>query len=302
MSIGNPKPLHYKLFSLFSVVRGYNILMIVIAQYLAAIFILGKDYSIREVLLNFHLFLIILASSLAIAAGYIINSFYDTEKDYINRPQKTMLDNYISQKTKLSVYFILNILTIVIASYVSFRAVVFFSLYIFGLWFYSHKLKKLPFVGNITASILAITPFFAVFIYYHNFDLVIFIHATYLFLLLTIREIVKDLENLRGDFAQNYQTIPVVYGIRFTKKIISLLVLFTTIPTLILMTNNFNLGYMNWYFLLSFVLLVTFLILIWQAGTKAQYNKMHNFLKFIIVAGVFSILLIEIDMVINRFL
>jgi len=118
---------------MFSVVRGYNILVLVIAQYLTSIFILAPDKSIREVVFDLNLFVLVLASALTIASGYIINSLYDSEKDLINRPHKSMLDRLVSQNTKLSFYFVLNFLAVVMASYVSFRTVVFISLYIFGI-------------------------------------------------------------------------------------------------------------------------------------------------------------------------
>jgi 4-hydroxybenzoate polyprenyltransferase len=248
-----------KLASLFSVVRGYNILILFIAQYLASIYILAPEKPLREVLFDVNLFVLVIACTFAIASGYLINNFYDAEKDLINRPHKTLLDNYISQKTKLAIYFILNFLSVILASYVSFKAVIFFSLFIFFLWLYSHKLKKYPFIGTLVASILAITPFFAVFVYYHNFDMVIFVHATFLFLIISIRELTKDLENLKGDLTQDYHTIPVVYGVKVSKVILSLLVALTLIPTLILISNKFEIGYMHYYFLLSFILMIIFL-------------------------------------------
>ena len=178
-----------KFFSMFSVVRGYNILVIFIAQYLISIFILAKDKPLSEVVLDINLLMMVLASAATIAAGYIINNFYDYEKDLINRPHKSLLDRLVSQNIKLSFYFVLNFMAVIMASYVSFRTVVFFSIYIFGIWFYSHKLKRLPIIGNLTSAILTLTPFFAVFVYYKNFDLVIFVHATFLFLILSMREL-----------------------------------------------------------------------------------------------------------------
>ena len=291
-----------KLASLFSVVRGYNILILFIAQYLASIYILAPEKPLREVLFDVNLFVLVIACTFSIASGYLINNFYDAEKDLINRPHKTLLDNYISQKTKLAIYFILNFLSVILASYVSFKAVIFFSLFIFFLWLYSHKLKKYPFIGTLVASILAITPFFAVFVYYHNFDMVIFVHATFLFLIISIRELTKDLENLKGDLTQDYHTIPVVYGVKFSKIILSLLVALTLIPTLILISNKFEIGYMHYYFLLSFILMIIFLFFLWKSSSKLQYTLLHNLLKLIIVIGVFSILLIDIDVVLNRVL
>ena len=64
-----------KIASLFSVVRGYNIPIIVLAQYLSAVFILSPEKNTLLVLLDLNLFLIVLASSLTIASGYIINNF-----------------------------------------------------------------------------------------------------------------------------------------------------------------------------------------------------------------------------------
>lgn len=290
-----------KFFSLFSVVRGYNILIIVIAQYLTSIYILAPDLPVREVLFDINLLMLVLASSSAIASGYIINSFYDSEKDLINRPRKTMLDRLVSQRTKLSTYFVLNFLSVIFASYVSFKAVLFFSIYIFFLWFYSHKLKKYPFVGNFTAAILAVIPFFAIFVHYGNFDIVIFVHATFLFLLISMRELVKDLENLTGDLTHGYNTIPVVYGEKTSKKMLTFLGILTLVPTILLITKfKQEIGYMEYYFYASVAGLAGFLIVLWYSKNKIHYMVLHNILKFAIVLGVFSIVLIHLELLTSR--
>lgn len=295
------KLLLLKFFSLFSAVRGYNILIIILAQYLASIYILAPQLPLRHIVFDLQLFAIVLASALAIAGGYIINGFYDSEKDLINRPIKTKLDHLISQKKILVLYFVLNLFSVFVASSVSFKAVLFFSLYIFGIWFYSHKLKKLPFIGNLTSSLLSITPFFAVFIYYRNFDTVIFVHATFLFLVIAMRELVKDLENIKGDLAQDYRTIPIVLGENPAKGMITVLVGLTIVPVYLLVTR-FDIGYMTYYFYTSVFLLLIFLGLIWFSRSHIHYLVLHNILKLIIVAGVFSILLINPDVVLNKIL
>ena len=119
---------------MFSVVRGYNILVVIVAQYLASLFIFAHNKSVKSVLLDLNLLMLVLASAAVIAGGYIINNFYDSEKDLINRPNKSMLDRLVSQNTKLSFYFVLNFSAIIMASYVSFKPVLFFSVYIFGIW------------------------------------------------------------------------------------------------------------------------------------------------------------------------
>ena len=177
------KILAMKVISLFSVVRGYNIPIIILAQYLSAIFILAPEKRALDILLDFHLFLIVFASAITIASGYIINNFYDSQKDLINRPNKSMLDRLVSQKTKLSVYFTLNFIAALMALIVSWRAFLFFSVYIFLIWFYSHKIKKFPLIGNLMAALLAVLPFFAILLYFYN------------------QISFNDLENQRGHFA-----------------------------------------------------------------------------------------------------
>jgi 4-hydroxybenzoate polyprenyltransferase len=212
-----------------------------------------------------------------------------------------MLDRLVSQRSKLTAYFVLNFFAVFFASYVSFKAVLFFAAYIFGIWLYSHKLKKIPFLGNLVSAVLAITPFFAVFVYYKNFETVIFVHAMFLFLLILSREMIKDMETMVGDIAQNYKTIPILYGTTFSKACISILVVLTLIPALLLI-YAFDVGYMYLYFYASILLMIFFLVLLWKSSSKKHYVWLHNILKFIIIAGLFSILLIDVDLVLNRLL
>ena len=288
----------YKLISLFSVVRGYNILVIIIAQYFASIFIFSEDTRALDVVLDATLFFIIFASSLVIASGYIINNFYDAEKDLINKPFKSKLDRIVSQETKLRVYFVLNFLVFILAFLVSWRAIIFFSSYIFLVWFYSHKLKKIVFLGNIMVSFLTILPFFAIFLYYKNFHQLIFMHAAYLFILILIKELIKDLESIKGDLSNGYKTSPIVYGERITKNIVLGLIVFSVVPVYFLV-NDYDIGYMDLYFYLSLLGLIFFGIKINQSTTLQHYNLLHNVIKWIILVGVFCIVLIDPKVVLH---
>ncbi len=282
----------YKLFSMLSVIRGYNVLVVLIAQYVTSIFILSENNSYKAVFLDTSLFCIVFASAITIASGYIINNFYDSEKDLINRPQKYHLDRLVSQQTKLTIYFIANFIAVIIASYVSFRAVLFFSSYIFGIWLYSHKLKRILVVKNLMATFLAILPFFAIFIYYKNYDAVIFVHAIFLSLIVFMREMIKDFENLKGDAAVGNRTVPIVFGELLAKKILIGLTIACIITAMILV-YKYPLGKMNYFFWMTSGVLLIFWILLKKSTTKKQYVLLHNLLKFVIVSGVFSIMLIE---------
>lgn len=295
------KQLILKLFSMFVVVRGFNLAMIIVAQYITAIFIMAPNQSLSEVLLDRTLFALILASVAAIASGYIINNFYDSEKDSINRPQQVSVEKMVSQNTKLILYFILNISVIIAASYVSFRAVLFFSVYIFAIWFYSHKIKKRPVVGNLTSAILTITPFFAIFLYYKNFSSLIFVFGFYLFLVLSMRELIKDLQNLKGDLLQNYKTIPVVYGEKYAKLMIIVLVVCNVSVTIFLL-KSYALERMDYFFYTSISLLFVVLLLLPKAQSRQQYSRIHILLKLLVLLGVFSIVLLNPSLILSKIL
>jgi len=281
-----------KFIGLFSVVRGYNIMMICIAQYLTAIFILSRQ-PLRQVLLDPRLFAIVLAGALAVAGGYIINAFYDQEKDLINKPTRTLMERMVGQRTKLSLYFILNFLSVIVASYVSFRAVLFFSIYIFMMWFYSHRIKKIVLLGNIVSGILSIIPFFAIFVYYHNFQKIIFVHAAFLYYLLLAKDFVKDLQNIKGDFALGYHTIATDYGERSSKQLITVLIGLTLV-CIYFLTAFPDTGSMKYYFILTAIILLGgFLPILWKGRTQIHYAFLRNLLKVIIVVGVFCIALIR---------
>jgi len=234
MSAPKANTLFFKIFSLLSVVRGYNILVLIAAQYLAAIFIFSEKRSLKYVMSDWHLLYLVLATVCVVAGGYIINNFYDVKADRINRPIKAGLDSYVKQDTKLSLYFFLNFIGFCFGLLVSWRAAFFFAVYIFGIWFYSHKLKKYPLIGLVSVTVLTILPFFTIFVHYKNFSKVIFIHAMFLFLVIMVREIIKDLENIQGAIANNYTTFPVKYGETTAKKIILLLLVLTLVPVVLL--------------------------------------------------------------------
>jgi 4-hydroxybenzoate polyprenyltransferase len=142
------------------------------------------------------------------------------------------------------------------------------------------------------ASFLAVLPFFGILLYYKNFYEVIFFHATFLFILLLVREMIKDLENIKGDLANDYQTIPIVRGELVSKRIITFLLLLSIIPVYFLI-NIFDVGYMDIYFYTCFIILIFFGIRLWKSTTKEEFLQLHNTLKFLIVAGVFCIVLID---------
>lgn len=272
-----------------------------LAQVLSAIFVFAPNKPISTILFDFKLWALLIATASVVAGGYIINHFYDKGKDSINRPIKTKIDTYISQKTKLHSYFILNFLGLGFGLMVSWRASLFFSVYIFLIWFYSHKLKRYALTGLFGGAILTLLPFFAVFAYYKNISEFIIAHTAFLFFILLIRELIKDLENLKGDMLFNYETIVVKYGEHFTRMLIVLIALLTLIPIFYLLQFP-EIGYMKYYFGIVLFGLTIVVVLVWFGKTKSHYLFLHNLLKVIIVTGVLSLMLLDTSVIIERIL
>ena len=289
-----PQKIIIKLFALFSVVRGYNLIILMLAEYLASLFIFAPEDSHLEILTSYKINGIILISVLCVAAGYIINNFYDLERDSIKRPMQTYLQKQVSQGFKLSVYTILNAAALILASTISWRVFLYFFIYQFLVWFYSHKMNRFALIKNLYMVGLRIMPFFALLIYFDNFDFNLFLHASFLTILLLITDIIKDLASKKADLIYNYNSIPVKYGDHFTKIIILILLAIDGIIAFYLL-NNYEIGLMKYFFIIAIILFIINGILIWRGKTEQDYKILHYFFKGMIVAGVFSIVLIEIN-------
>ena len=272
---------------MLSLVRWYNILLLVIAQYLASFVVLRPLTQWRVSVLDYRLHLIILASALVIAAGFVINSFYDQEKDLINRPQQTLFERLVGKNTTVQLFFAFNTLAVVLGWFISWRAAAFYAAYAGALWFYSHKLKKLTFIGNLSAAILAITPFFGIFFYFGTWHWDLFLYVSFMLFLELCRELVKDLEALKGDVIIGYPTLPVVIGVRKTKAVILLINLLSFIPAF-LVYQKFSLPV--FFFLVTCLLSITAtnIYLSWDDDT-ARVTQVSFIYKLWVVASVFSL-------------
>ena len=281
------------LFAVFASIRGYTIFVLIVAQYLSARYILAPHRGWIEHLTDHRLFLLVLASSMAISGGYIINNFYDAEKDRINRPQQYLLHQILSPRVQLGYYICFNLLCLFLAVWVSVRVFFFFLAYIIGIWLYSHALKKTYWASNIFAALLAITPFFVMSLYFKNLSTWVMYHAAFLFLIILVRDLVKDLQNFKGDWVRKYNTTAVHFGIQTTKWIVSLLIGLSFIPIALLLNENTQLRSMYYFFLFCIPYLIGILLVLWNANDQKLYLWLHNLLKILILAGVGSIVLVR---------
>jgi len=290
-STSSPK-LFLQAIGLFSLVRGVNVSVLMLAQLLTSVFIFSS-LDIVPTLLDLNLWFIVLATGFSVSGGYIFNAFFDEEKDLINRPAKTLLERHISAKTKLGVYFACSILALLVASYVSFRAVVFFTAYMVAMFLYSSFLKRDLWFGTLTSTLLTILPFFAITVYYNNFSIEILTHAAYLYTLVSMREFVKDLYNIKGDMAQNYRTFPVVWGEQKTKQFISILII-CALLVIVVLRAFFELNAMGYYFVTAAVCLVFLWRMLWRVRSTRHMGLLLQFIRLIILLGILSLPLLRL--------
>lgn len=204
-----------KVVGLLSLTRAYNIALLATAQYFSCIFFFTEKAPDFSCVTDPHFFVLVVCTWMTVAGGYIINYFYDKNKDFVNHPHKSSLDGIVSQAVTLRIYLALNFAAAALSLYVSLRSVVFFSGYAFILWFYSHKLKKIPFLSNLAQAVCAVIPLFAVFFYRKIIDVEVLLpHGFFIFFTLLSLSLLNDMNNQKGDAVFGYRTIPLVLGPR----------------------------------------------------------------------------------------
>tara|TARA_X000001036_G_scaffold195311_1_gene184166 strand:+ start:4473 stop:5333 length:861 start_codon:yes stop_codon:yes gene_type:complete len=282
--------LYYQILGFVSTTRLFNVIVLCLTQYLISIYILAPERSLTSLILDFNLFIIVLVTAISTLSGYIINNFYDSEKDRINRPKMFFLGNLISLINQLKIYFLFNLIAMIISISISYKVFVFYSFYIFIIWLYSYKIKRFYWASNFISSAIVIYPFFGVILYFGTFSFKVILMALFLFNLLFLRDLVKDLQNFNGDWIQEYKTIPIIYGVFKTKIVASFFSLFTFILSINLL--NFNLGNIYFYYLLSIFFILIWTVYLWIYRDQKNYLWLRNFIKVWILIGVFSITLI----------
>lgn len=276
----------------FSLVRWYNLLLIAAAQYLTAIKILNPHhYTPLQVLSNPQLHWIVFSTSLIIAGGYLINAFYDYEKDLANHSEEVILNKIISKRFAINAYMVCNTLAVFIGLLLNIKLALFYVLLTFLLWFYSHKLKKLPLLGNFCASFLAVSAFLSICIFYWEINKLIVLYATYIGLIALIREIVKDIEAIKGDMLFGYQTFPVKFGIKKTKWLVAPLMLLC-VPIGYFLYHHLSPNYSSIYFAASFAGIFGWMFYFIFSTNEKHFRQTDNYYKLLIVLGVLNIALV----------
>jgi 4-hydroxybenzoate polyprenyltransferase len=268
--------------SLLKLTRFGNLVIIGFAQYFTAAFLIGR-YTIRD----FNLLLLSSSTIMIAAAGYIVNDYYDVKIDYINKPERVVIGRSITRRYAILFHVVFSAIGILIGVYLSWSiaAVNIFS--VFLLWLYSNNLKRQPFVGNLTVALLTGASVFVVDMLYRTQNPLIIIYALFAFFMTLVREIIKDVEDLKGDNTFGCKTLPIIWGIRKTKVIIYTILGIFSIAVIVLNTRYEILPF-QYYVLLLFAPLLWFVVRLYLADTKKDFSWLSTFCKVIMLVGILS--------------
>ena len=246
--------------------RIFLLLLFTFTLYVSTFFLFNQEENLRKFVFDYKVHGIIFCSVLSIAAGGIINRFYDNEKDRVSRPFRTRLQSFLKEKYFLYSYITLNVVTLVISAILSPRILVFFLVYQFLIWFYSHKLSKILIVNNLTFVSLSLYPFFGMLVYYQHFSYKIFLMAIFLFLLMLTIDLIKDVLTKNVDKVFGYNTIANVFGKKTSYHTIALVIFLNILVSSVIVYSYHQLNIFSWYFVISifFFLLLIFPILTYQ--------------------------------------
>ena len=293
-------------------IRGNNLLFIALTMFLIK-YGLFEPFGVAITLNLFGFSLLVVAVVCVAASGYIINDIFDVKADIENKPNRTIIKHQISEKAGYMWFFALNIIGVGLGFYLSnlIGRPGFSAFFIFGsaiLYIYNSQLQETVLAGNILVSLIvglipigvglydllpAITPtnqqtqsvIFSILIDYSIFA----------FLINLLREIVKDQEDINGDYNAGYKTLPIMLGKKRTNKILFLTALLP-LGFLIYYIYQYlfeNVSAVIYTLLLLVAPLLFFLVNIWSAEKKSEYSRLSLILKFVLFFGLTSIGLLQ---------
>jgi 4-hydroxybenzoate polyprenyltransferase len=265
--------------------RVPNQLIIALAQASSGLILLNQP---TGSVLTLRFFLLILSTQMIAAAGYIINDYYDQKIDMINRPGKVIIGVKLRRRFAILGHSLLNFTAIGIGLWIDPLIGLIHIFSAFVLWIYSNQLRRLPLVGNLSIATLSGLIFLIVSVYFRQQNNLIMIYALFAFTITLIREIIKDIEDVKGEAAFGCETLPVIWGVQGAKIAIYLSAIggFALVVSFLLLTQKPAVLY---YFILLGPIFLWFLWLLIKADTRQNFAVLHRLCNLIILSGLISI-------------
>ena len=300
----------------FKLIRWPNLLFIVLTQMLFRYFILPFVYleahqGYEGIKLSQPLFFLLVLASVCIAgAGYIINDYFDINIDQVNKSSKVIIGKFIKRRVAILLHATLSLIGLLLSMYVGYKLqnilIPFFNfLAILILWLYSSTFKKKLLIGNILISLLTAWVILVITLAEYRFrisphDIVwqrllklSFIYAGFAFIISLVREVIKDMEDMEGDMKYGCTTMPIVWGIPVSKVFAGVWIV---VLTGILVALQIYVVQFGWWFSALYSVVTIVIPLVWvlrklyKANTPAQFHQLSTVVKFIMLAGIISMI------------
>ncbi|WP_073584850.1 geranylgeranylglycerol-phosphate geranylgeranyltransferase [Flavobacterium cucumis] len=292
-------------------IRYQNLLMLAFMQLVFRYLFLAQSY-VDLALTDFNYILLVIATVFIAAGGYVINNIMDQETDAIAKPQNRVVGVTISETVAYNWYIGLTIVGVGIGFYLSnvIYKPSFASMFILVatlLYIYATSFKQIPVVGNVVVALLLSSSILIIGLFdilpavdvdnrfrmKEAFDIIIH-YALFSFLINWIREIVKDLEDMDGDYQSGINTLPIAIGIQKTKLMVGILtVIAIGILVYYVNSNFFELDYVVYYAMLLILgPLLYFGLKLLNATTKKEFHQLSVVLKVILFFGILSVAVI----------
>lgn len=296
--------------------RPVNLLIIAISmialRYLILIPVLS-DKGINLIITNLDFLLLVFGTMLIAGAGNIINDYFDIKPDRLNKHHHVIVGKHIKRREAMVIHVILSTLGFFLSAYVAIKysipwMLLFQVLAITLLWLYSASFKNSFIIGNVIVAFLtACIPLLVIcydipvifevdgfhFPYlnapYGKFKEVIFItvcYAAFAFLLNLIREIQKDMADIRGDKEIGAKTMPIELGIPKTRKVVSSITLMV-ILLIIYIQQIYVADKISSFYMLIFIILPLIIgsYKLKNAKKSKQFLKTSNYTKVAMAGG-----------------
>lgn len=280
------KPANFSLSGFIKLTRFWNLVIIALAQYSTAIFLLGGF----NIIYNKDLFILSLSTVIIAAAGYIINDYYDVKIDLINKPKRVVIGRVLKRRVAMILHTTLNFIGIGLGLFLSVEVAMLNFVSAVFLWAYSNQFKRMVLIGNLLVAFLTGLSIYIVGFHFDPFNSYVIAYSMFAFFVTLIREIIKDLEDLKGDSTFGCRTLPVAYGLRTTKMVIYIV----TGLLLISLSVLFYFFIDEYMTIMCLSLIIPFGFLFYKlskADTVREFNYLSNYCKFVMLAGITSMIL-----------
>ncbi|WP_242921024.1 geranylgeranylglycerol-phosphate geranylgeranyltransferase [Pontibacter liquoris] len=276
-----------------ALIRFPNLVLIVLSQALAqaCLLVAGVNWGLVT---RPGFWALTLSTVLIAAAGYIINDYYDIKIDAINKPGRMLVGKAVRRRPAMFAHMVLSFCGVAIGLALALPVGLINLGAVLLLWGYSARLKKMLLVGNVAIALLSASMLLVVAVYDNSLNKITLGYALFAFLISLIREIIKDLEDVKGDASFDCRTLPIVAGLRNTKRVLfPLLALFLVFLLVVVghpATPLLFDGYMLLFVLLPTIWLIVKLI---RADRRRDFAYLSNLNKFIMLTGILSMLLVR---------